>query len=103
MDKEEKSPLVAKALLIAMKEYERLNDLKNTVGAIRNGLKCSSPAHTALSMYIDGQLDQLRCLVFSLSGFDYQLIEDMEEEVDGVVSNMKAVLEKNGWPVGEAL
>lgn len=90
----EKSELTAKALVIAMNEYERLTTTSDTVGALRTACKCSSPAHTMLSMYIDGALDQMRSMIFAMSGFDYDLLEDMEEEVGRVIPDFKRVVDK---------
>lgn len=83
-----------RALVLAMKEYSRATEAKSAVDAIRASSKCSSPAHTALSMYLSGCIDQLRCLLFLMSGSDYEFLEDMEEEAASIAPDFERVAEE---------
>ena len=92
-----KGPLNSKALIIAMKVYDYLSETAQTVDTIRYSHKCSSPSHTALGMKLYAMRDDIASMVFAMSGYDYNLLEDMKTECEGCVVDFNAVLEKNGY------
>ena len=92
-----KGPLNSKALFIAMKVYDYLKEMTETVDTIRYEYKCGSPGHTALFFQLKAMKDSMDAMVLAMSGYDYDLVEDMESEADGCVVDFNAVLEKNGY------
>ena len=88
-----KTKMEAKALGLAVKEYCNAVEAKETVDVIRSSSGCSSPAHTALSIYLSGHIDQLRSLIFSMSGFDYEFLEDVEAEAGKLFPDFDSIVD----------
>lgn len=88
-----------KALKAACAEWMRAYDQAYGIDNIIKRSRCSSPAHRALLMHLNAVADGWREFVFTLTGFDYSFVENMEASMKDsfTFTPVDALLKKHGY------